>query len=286
MDGKKLDPNPPESGDLELRQALAGLAEAVRRRVRQHPGGHLLLERAGQLELPLKLPLLLRNGDLERLSKAASDLLDREVQRLVSERASFRPGHVFCLRCSRADCDHSSPHGSREVFTGYGPSGVPRFAELPAWLLEKQDPDVDLLYQPEASRFLTRVVSSSELEAALLPSFRSSESGLRLHGQVVAGWYRGSGADGHPIQLALSFQVVSLRLGRGSRRFGLNLVGVGADGESLERFCHRLGTVPWSQPVAWAQSILSSLSAAKKGQQGQHERRIEGLLAGLALRLE
>jgi hypothetical protein len=269
----------------EVTRALELLAEALRRRVAAHPAGHLLAGRGAQLDLHLRLPLVPRNGDLARSAQATSRRLDQEVQRLVSEQALFRPGHVYCLRCESAECVHSRPSDSREVFAGYGPTGLPRFQDLGAQLLSRQDPRVSQLYE-EGARFVTAAIDGEALQAELLPTHRPKDGAFRLHGQVVAGWYRGSSADGHPAQVAVTFQVLSLRLPGGPRRYGLSLVGIGPAGESLESFCNRLGQVPWSREVRWAQAALATIEQAPRGGDTQRDRRIAGLLPALAQRLE
>lgn len=268
-----------------VRRAVDLLADELRRRLAAHPGGHLLLGRGGFLDLRLSLPVVPRDGDLERAAAAAGEALAGELRALLAERAAFQPGRVFCLRCASALCPHAAPAGSREVFAGYGPTGLPRFAELPQWLLERGDPRVDQLYE-EPPRFLAHLATGESLTAALLPAYREAESGFRLHGQVAAGWYRGTDPAGHPDLAAISFQVGSTR-GSGSRRlYGLNLVAVGPGGESLEAFCSRLGEVPWLSAVRWAQSVLDQVGAVRRGGEEQHERRLAGLLEALAARLE
>ncbi len=275
---------PAPSQDEAVARAVELLAEALRKRLAAHPGGHLLTGR-GAIDLTIRLPLLPKNGDLARAASAAAEGLTIEVQRLVTLEARFRPGRVFCLRCGTSDCEHSAPAASREVFTGYGPSGVPRFLDLAQWLLEQQDPRLDSLYQ-EPPRFVAHLAAGELLSRSLLPAFRDREHGARLHGQVAAGWWPGTTAEGHPAQVAVTFQVVSTRFATGPRRYALQLVGVGPGGESLERFCHRLGRVPWAPHVNWAQATLATIGRSKQGGEPARERRVEGLLIALASRLE
>ena len=119
----------------------------------------------------------------------------------------------------------------------------------------------------------------------MVDAYRSPASGYRLHGQVVCGWFAGTDRGGRPAVVALSLQVLSTRTRRSLRRYGLNVVGVGPEGGSLEHFCHRLGQIPWSGPVRWAQTVLGRIASAR-GKEAAKERRIEGLLQGLARRLE
>ncbi len=277
---------PPAPAAERVQAAVELLAQELRARLASHPAGHLLHGRGGALELSLRLPLSPRDGDLERAGRAATAELENELAAILSRQATFRPGRVFCLRCGTAACEHAAPATCREVFTGYGPSGLPRFQDFPAWLLAHADAVVDRLYEDPAL-FVSRVVGEATLTADLLPAFRDQATDFRLHGEVVAGWYRGSDRDGLPASLAVSFQVVSTRSPRGQRLYGLNLVAVGPGGEPLEAFCGRLGEVPWAGPVRWAQQVLAQIGEAATGRgRDARERRIEGLLLGLAARLE
>lgn len=278
-------------GDREhnhLRQVLDLLSEEVRRRVQSHPSGHLLAGRALSVPIRFDLPLAPRNGEIDRAAAAAAEQLALEVDTLLAQRAAFRPGRVFCLRCGTANCEHATAGSSREVFAGYGPSGLPRFLELGPWLLERADPRIDRLYG-EPPGFLVTSVPGEQLVANLLPAYRDRDTGYQLHGQVVAGWYRGLDAQGHSAVVAITFQIASIRLGgersrRARRRYGLNLVAVGP-GEPLESFCNRLDEIPWIGPVRWAQNVLDSLTTAKQVAPSQLERRLTGLLEGFAARL-
>ncbi len=272
-----------------MRAAIELLAEELGRRVAAHPGGHLLTGHGSALDLKLRLPVIPRDGDLGRAAGQASEALTAELQSILTRRALFRPGRAHCLRCASSSCEHSAPASAREVFAAYGPTGIPRFAELGQWLLERGDPRVDQIYD-DPPRFLVVTASGAELAANLLPAYRDRATGFHLHGQVVAGWFRGSDAAGHPALVALTFQLASTRTPASRRLYGLNLVGTGPGDESLESFCNRLGEIPWAPAVRWAQGVLEQIGAARPGREagGEEalERRLEGLVAGLASRLD
>ncbi|HEX5759662.1 MAG TPA: hypothetical protein VF121_10740, partial [Thermoanaerobaculia bacterium] len=127
-----------------------------------------------------------------------------------------------------------------------------------------------------------------ELTAGLLPPFRPGDA-FRLHGQVAAGWYSGPGAGGAPEALAVTLQVVSSKPARGRRRYGVNVLGVGPQGEPLEHLWDRLGEIPWGDAVRWAQAALDGLGrsrAAQGGDGAEVAARLDGILHGLARRLE
>lgn len=302
----------PETREDRIRQALKLLAEEVRERVDRHPLGHLLAGRGEALDLRLLLPTApSKNGTLERASREAAEALQGALQSLLLHAAVIHPGRVFCLRCQGALCEHAVPPEARQVFAGYGPTGLPRFQDFGQWLLARRDPRVDLLYREakpaserrgrrdgrdgqerEARRpapaLLTTLTSGTDLTAALLPQFGGSESGYRLHGQVAAGWYLDRDATGER-PFAVSFQLVSSRSGRDRRRYGINVVGVGPDGGALENLFDRTGEIPWADAVRWAQAALGNIEHAARGRRlapEQLEARLEGVLGGLARRLD
>ncbi|HEX5758266.1 MAG TPA: hypothetical protein VF121_03650, partial [Thermoanaerobaculia bacterium] len=157
-------PSPPSD---RLRLALQLLAEEARERVDRHPLGHLLGAAGDALELRLAVPSALRPGSLDKLAAEAAETLQEALQALLEHRAVLRPGRVVCLRCGGADCAHAAPAEPRQVFAGYGPTGLPRFLDLGAWLLARHDPRVDLLYR-QPPPLLAAVATGAELTASLL----------------------------------------------------------------------------------------------------------------------
>ena len=280
-----------------LQQAMKLLADEVRERLDRHPLGHLVAGRGDRLDVGLSVPTALKEGTLERAGRAAEEAVQEAIQSLVAHSARFQPGRVFCLRCQSAVCEHSAPQSNRQVFTGYASTGVPRFADLGQWLLARRDPRVDLLYR-ESPQLLATVSPGAELTGELLPVFVQNESGYKLHGQVAVGWYSISSAvpgaaptgNGHREPLAVSFQVLSSRSRGGRRRFGLNVIGTGPGGQPLEHLYDRVGEIPWSGSVRWAQTVLGSiehqLERAPRTPPQVVDQRIEGLVSALARRLE
>jgi len=291
-----------------LEEALRLLAEEVRGRLDRHPWGHLLAGRGGALPLTVELPTSLReslgNGGLGALTAETSEALDEAIQQLLTHRATLRPGTVFCLRCRSADCEHARPEHPRQVFAGFGKTGLPVFQDLGQLLLEHGDEAVDRLYR-KPPQLVTRVMRGSQLTSELLDAYQDPESGYRIHGQVIAGWYSVPAATGRPQPLAVTLQVVSTRpQGARRRRYALNVLGRGPDGEPLENLYDHLGEIPWRESVRWAQGILDTIGGppgdTKRGQgnkgQGKKgkkkgggrrktERRIDGLLRAVARRL-
>lgn len=272
-----------------LQQAMKLLADEVRERLDRHPLGHLVAGRGDRLDVGLSVPTALKEGTLERAGRAAEEAVQEAIQSLVAHSARFQPGRVFCLRCQSAVCEHSAPQSNRQVFTGYASTGVPRFADLGQWLLARRDPRVDLLYR-ESPQLLATISPGAELTGELLPVFLQNESGYKLHGQVAVGWYPTPTGNGHREPLAVSFQVLSSRSRGGRRRFGLNVIGTGPGGQPLEHLYDRVGEIPWSGSVRWAQTVLGSiehqLERAPRTPPQVVDQRIEGLVSALARRLE
>lgn len=289
-----------------LLEALRLLAEEVRRRLDRHPWGHLLTGQGEALDLLLELPTSLRESltsdALAALAEDTSTALDEAIHRLLTHRAVLRPGSVYCLRCRSAECEHARPDDPRQVFAGFGKTGLPEFQDLGQLLLEHGDEAVDQLYR-QPPELVTRVVRGRQLTTELLDAYRDGESGYRIHGQVIAGWYAVPDPTGRPQAVAVTLQVVSTRpRGTRGRRYALNVLGLGPDGEPLENLYDRLGEIPWRESVRWAQTILDTVGgpsrknrekgagtgkrARQKGRSGRGvERRIEGLLRSIARRL-
>jgi hypothetical protein len=279
----------PESRDDALSAALRLLAKEVRRRVLRHSQGHLLSGGNETLKLDLRLPTAARGKWLEQTVGEASVALDEALRELLLHRTVFQPGSVYCLRCRSARCEHTQPAQSTEVFAGYSPSGVPLFLEHGQWLLEQKDPRVDQLYH-KPPRLLARVTLGNDLTGRLLPAFRDLDSGYHIHGQVAAGWFRFPDANRIDQPLALTFQVVSSQPAKGPKRFGLNLIGRVPGDEPLETLFDRAGELPWAAAAEWAQGVLRqverSLTRKQPPADESIDKRLEGLLNGLARRLE
>lgn len=277
---------PPEKDAVGL--AVQLLAKELRRRLQRHPAAHLLNGRES-VELRMRLPTVDQGDWVAETRQITSKSLDDALGRLLLHRSVFRTGRVYCLRCASPECEHSVPTFSTEVFAGYSPSGIPKFQDLGQWLLERRDPKVDHLYRTP-SGLVAHLATGAELLEHLLPAFRDADSGYHIHGQVAVGWYMFPTEDGLSSPVALSFQVVSTRPEKGRRRYGLNLIGVGPDDEPLENLFDRIGEIPWLDATRWAQSILRDVerSAARQSRPSdeQTEKRLTGMLTGLARRLE
>ncbi|MEM7355187.1 MAG: hypothetical protein AAF657_30535, partial [Acidobacteriota bacterium] len=237
------------AGD-RVRQALEALSRAVEERIAQHPQGHLATGRGTRLSLSVEVPAATADGISPEQIARVKKSLDDELETLLAHRAAFRPGRVLCLRCTSVECEHAGPETSRQVFVGYGPTGIPQFQDYGQWLLASEHPEMDRLYR-RPPQLVTDLFSAADLESQLVPAFRERKIDYRIHGQVTAGWFPVPGRRGTPEVLALTFQVLSSavrqrRGRRGRRRFGLNVLGAGPAGEPLAELYERLGAVRWT----------------------------------------
>lgn len=273
-----------------ISQALRLLSKELQGRLRKYPGAHLVESRGDDVELRIRLPIGRGHRWLGKQRASISSTLDEGVRRSLMRSAISRPGHVYCLRCTTADCEHSSPSRPSEVFAGYTPSGLPRFLDLGQWLLNRRDPRVDLLYRRPPA-LLAHRTDGRELSADLLPAFRDRDSGYRIHGQVTAGWYHFPVDNGSTVPLALTFQVVSTRPQRAGRRLGLNLIGTGPDDQRLENLYDLTGEIPWLEAMRWAERALEQAErgiarSPTPADRERIEKRLQGILHGLGNRLE
>jgi len=277
----------PDKDTLSL--ALRLLAKEIGSRIRRHPSGHLLEGGDETLEVRLQVPIHQRKGWLENARDDAADALSHGLNEILVHRSVFLPGHLYCLRCASATCVHSIPATGQEVFAGYGPSGLPRFLDFGQWLLERRDPRVDLLFDTPR-QLIAHTTPGPDLTTQMLPVFQDADSGYHIHGQVAAGWYSFPTSRGLDTSLALTFQIVSSQPPKGQRRFGLNLIGVAPDDQPLENLFDRTGELPWMRSARWAQEALRQIehtvARARTIDEGQLDERIQGLLSGLARRLE
>ncbi len=287
------------SADDLLRQALEALSHAVAKRIARHPQGHLATGLKARLELSLEVPVAAAGGVPTEMVDRAGDYLEGEIEALLAHRAAFRPGRVLCLRCASNNCEHGEPQSSRQVFVGYGPTGLPQFQDYGQRLLERQHPEIDRIYR-RPPQLVTDFVSGAELESQLLPAFRERQIDYKIHGQVTAGWFPVPGRLGTPELLALTFQVLSSKVKsqrrrqrrapkRARRRLGLNILGAGPDGEPLAELYERLGSIRWASAVRWSQKALGSIErsqGAKTAKPDQLAERVDGVLNGIARRLQ
>jgi hypothetical protein len=264
-------------------EALAEVAfDALRRLVRERqarlPGGHLVEGALDEIDLALALSLAPEDPRVGERARGLVDEIDRILAEAIQHVVAFRPGRVWCHRCGTSACEHGAPPSSRHVFTGYGPTGTPRWDDFAQLCLERKHPQVDRLYDALPA-LLTIVHEPAALESSVLDAFRDPY--YELLGQVSAGFFvlPGRAENGRGV-LALTVQAVASRSERGTVRLGLNLLGGAVANDAIE--------LPWRPAVRWAQHALHGLTEGRRRHPGRSEleRRVAGILAGLARRLE
>ncbi len=291
---KRPEKRPEAPSENRLGKALDALVAELDERIRRHPSGRRPSPAdAEEVQLTLRLPVGASSEDLLRLSARLAEDLQAEVENLLARGSLSVPGRVRCLRCGSSTCEHSEPRTPQQVFSHYGPTGVPEFVEWPQYLLEQgEDPNPLFLRKP---RLVVTVQSGEHLTAELLDAYRDDEIDYHLEGQVAAGWYQLPGGE----SLAVTFQVISSGRRGGARRYDLNVVGVGLEGRRLAEQWETGGGVrrtrkgdglpPWQEQVDWARSVLAQIELSTRGgnekAQVQAPVRIGGLLEGLARRL-
>ena len=260
------------------------LRRLLRDRLARTGGGHLIEASLDRVSLRLDVPV---RGDAEGGERFSSDLIegvDALLQDAVQHAASFRPGHAFCLRCGASDCEHSGVPSARHVFAGYSPTGVPRWEDFAQVCLDRRREEVDRLFE-DPPAFVTMTDPPGTLDGHVVQAFRG-EGRFELLGQVLAGFYpvRMREGEGRGV-LALTFQAAASRGRQGGLRLGLNVIGRAPQGGPLDLLWERQDDIPWQAAVRWAQSALSTLARRGRGDD-EVGRRVEGILRGLARRLE
>ena len=267
-----------KKGEKELRLALSSLRKAALERAARHPEGYLLDQASERIDLRVELPL---RGDARNAVKLLDEEIERAVERALSRLAASRPGAVPCRACDSSSCEHAQCPDSRHVFIGYRSNGTPTFEDFGQWMLDRGDDRVDRLYS-DPPGFFALPMTEKELTADLSAEYRNPRSGIRIRGQVVAGWYTVPAVGGGKAKIALSFQLLSA-----GPRTQLHIVGWGPAGESLEDVATQLDQAPWQEPASWAHSAALTLGTRRHRNKGPSQNeRIVGLLGSLARRLE
>jgi hypothetical protein len=261
------------------------LLRLIRERLGRLPSGHLIEGALDNVVLRLTLTLRGEGRGPEAFSRRLVGEIDLILEDAIQHAAAFRPGHAPCHRCRRVPCEHSTPPSHRHVFVGYTQNGVPRWEDFAQHCLDLRHPDVDRLFE-EPPAFVTLVRNREELAAGLLESIRDDRAHA-LFGQVAAGFFPvpTRAGEGRGV-LALTLQIgASFGRGRGAR-FGLNVLGCTPQREPLERLWERQDLIPWRSAVRWAQAALSTLERLHRVDGPAFDRRVQGILLGLARRLE
>ncbi len=261
------------------------LQRLIHERLSRLAGAHLIEDVLD--EVVVRVPVALRGpaAEGESFSRALIADIDRILEEAIQHAAAFRPGHAPCRRCPSVPCEHSWPPSHRHVLVGYTPAGHPRWEDFAQHCLDLRHPEVDRLYD-DPPTLVTLVRTAANLTGALVDSVRA-QRGYWPAGQVAAGFFPipKREAEGRGV-VAVTFQVGVSHGLRGGARFGLNVIGCTPQREPLDFLWERQDQIPWRSAVRWAQSALRSLRHARAQDPAALDRRVEGILTGLARRLE
>ncbi len=253
---------PAVAGDVG--RLASHLISEVEARVNRHPSGALVRARRETVPITLEVPIRRGKDRLAAFTTELGSAMDAAVLSLVSEREVAESGRAFCLRCSSASCEHGAP-APKQVFTGYGPSGLPQFEDYSQAMLDLGDDGMPELFGA-SGRVVSRLWTELELSQHLLPAFQESENGYRVLGQVTAGWYwlpssweDEARAKGHSRKFALSFQIALIDVPGQPRRLALNTIGTSPTEEPLESLHDAFGEVPWEEARRWCRLALGDV---------------------------
>lgn len=232
----------------------------------------------GRVAIDIAIP-----AEPETDSAAGPALLSRlsaALQKSGARADAILPGRVFCYRCERGDCEHSTPPRPQGVFAGYSPTGQPEWKDLGQVLLEARHENVDALFaDPPAA--LALVQPGRELKARLLHPFGKSSKTYDLLAQLVAGPFGGDR------RFALTLQAIESRRPDGGTRLTLHRIGAEA-GEFLDTHPEH----PFSIAFPAARNRLAAIETAlgavdsAPGRRSELMRKIPGILHDLRRAVE
>ena len=231
---------PPESEQSETRGAArsarraAAAADALRALVRDLAEQEFVttLLPDGEMDLTLRMKVAPKNGWGLRFDPSLNRQVVEQLGDRLAERGNYRDGAVYCFRCATPGCAHAAPPSPRQVFAGYGSTGLPVYHDLPQAFLRAHDDRVHLLYG-DSPILAALVETGKDLKAQQLSSFGRASKAYALLGQVTAGYFACSPRDGED-RFAVSFQFVETRTASGDVALRVNPVCRLPGGGALE----------------------------------------------------
>ncbi|MEZ6195942.1 MAG: hypothetical protein R3F20_09455 [Planctomycetota bacterium] len=228
-----------EAALAELEALCARASEIARDLFLQKPYSRDVTSPLPDCELPLRVDF---RGRPEGRAEQARELLARlesHVDDAILGLAAFRPGSVYSFFDERADLPHCRPRDPREIFCGYGETGLPLWKPMLAWGVETGFPRIEDL-AAERARPVLAVFNRGELLEKRLESFSRKDRAYDLRGQIAVGYY--TWPDGG--RFAVTLQLVRSSTRSRAVRLGLNVLGLLPDGRPADAL---LGTdAPWS----------------------------------------
>jgi hypothetical protein len=194
----------------------------------------------GELELTVRMRVAPKAGWGLHFAPSLNQQVVEQLGDTLAERGIYREGAVYCFRCGTSGCGHAVPPSPRQVFAGYGSTGLPEYHDLPQAFLRAHDERVHHLYA-EIPFLAALVESGKDLKAQQLSSFGRASKAYALLGQVTAGYFtRGTQAGGAE-RFAVSFQFVETRTASGQVALRVNPVCRLPGGGTLADFHAEVG---------------------------------------------
>jgi len=236
------DPGEPVASDstsFQRRESAArdALRALIRDFIRQEAGHRIARDAAVELDLHLKL----RPGAHDGWELDFDPPLDRQLQdqcqELLSRTKVYQQGRIYCFRCHRSSCEHSTGTSPLMVFKAYSATGVPEWQEFSQALIDSRDERVDQLFD-RARAVVAQVKRGRELRGQQLGSFGRSSKTYAPLGQVTAGYFFLDNVNrnhqGLDTRVAVTFQVVETRRENGQAALALNAVSALPGGCAFE----------------------------------------------------
>ena len=238
------------------------------------------------LEAELNLPAHLGGADRDEASRTFAAALvatlgDQVAQNLAST-VPFFPGCVYCFWCDSATCHHAVPPAPRSVFSGYDPTGLPRWEDLASLCLHIGDARVDRLHR-DPPRPFTLFMPGKDLHRDQLTEFGSQSSLFAIHGQALVGYLPFDDRESLGT-VALTLQVVETQVGRTAPRLAFNVIGKAVSGEDFGVAVERHADRRPADVFARARRQLADLGTRRPG--ADRDREIESLLKHSGANLE
>lgn len=238
------------------------------------------------LPFDVHVETLLNDGNRTEASRAFASALitamnDRVTQSLAIA-GPLVPGRVYCFWCDSAICHHAVPPAPRTVFSGYGPSGLPRWEDLATVCLSRQDARVDLLHRSPPQPF-TLSMDERALRRDQLAEFGATSRLFRILHQAVVGYLPFSDQEvlGN---VALTLQIVEYQAVGHRPRLALNIVGKTVTGEDFAAAADGLADRRPADVFETARRRLADLASHRPG--AERDREFETLLKHCASSLE
>lgn len=201
-----------------LREGLLAISTAYRS-LRQRTGAQYLAEsqsgKANIVDLDLSFKLPLNRKDVPEAAQRLLLQLRKDLENEVFAAGQLVPGRTWSFQSESFDDDICRPGDPRQVLTGYGLEGRPRFADLVTLAIERKHEAVDdLLAGKEGAVHF--VEKGSSITEDVKPVFDPEKVPYVLLAQGMIGLFESS-EEGR--RVALTIQVLAHKTAEGNTTF-------------------------------------------------------------------